>query len=1463
MIKNLSYQQIFALHPQPMWLYERETLRFLDVNNSAVKNYGYSREEFLKMSMLDIQTPREQQRQHHWLAVPSLTPVSERDDLHLHRLKSGKLIEVKISVYEIEHQGQSVCAVVAEPIHPHRHDFLPRHQEHHGAQAGKQPLQHGCRKNALEAGDIGIWERDLVNGKSYYSADWARQMGYEHEDIVNKDWSSRVHPHDLERIKAQGEAYLLGTSERLELTYRLRGGDGSYKWVLSHGRITEYDDTGSPVRLSGTLIDITELMKARHALEASEARLGLANEVERPGLWDQDLGAGLMSWNPRMYELFDIDPGEYSEAEREALISSRIHPDDIKRIRADIDAVLASGDQALRRYRVVHRNGEVRYLEGVSRILRNHQGKAIQVHGLIRDITELMQAQNGLEARNRLLQRLSASVPGIIFELQQSPEGHFSLQYASDSLERLLGLRPEDLRKSAASLFEQIHPADQARVIEIYQEAVITLETGQCRFRITALDGRERWIQCEARSEKQPDGSRLWYGYCSDITQQLRLEASATESEERLRLAADAAGLGIWEHDVTTHQVIWDLRMHEIYGMPAGAFDGSRKSWFELIHPDDVGRVNSQTEQAFAQNLPSLQLEFRIIRSDGQVCYIESLAKAYLSLDGQVQRVVGINRDITHRKLAEQILLEKEAHLRASQTVGGIGSWELDLTRLDQARSLHWSEQCSRIFGISQGPEQISNEFFYSLVHPDDRLAVAEAMAKTLASGDFFSLEHRIIRPDGEEVRVLQRAEIYSELNSGRRLKLIGTVQEVSSRHRLEANLRQSEERLKLAKETAGLGVWEVNLDSGRVIWDARMHEMFDVAPERFTHDMSFWKHLSHPDDYSPLDLYDLSTMGNQVRHSEHRIVLENGETRYLETRMSLLYNTQNQPWRLIGVSRDITTSKRAEHDLAAGRQQLEATLTQMQDLAVRAEIANTTKSEFLNRISHELRTPLNGVIGMSDLLLRAQLDPESHNYANIIHQCGQDLCALIDKILDFSSLTERTYELKQESFSLTSLLRTCALNFGPLAVKAGLELQLMPDPTLPDMLSGHRACLEQALRHLLANGIKFTPSGQVQLRISPVVSASENILRLCFEVIDTGIGITPKQQNMLGEAFELGDASMTRAYGGLGLGLALSRSLIRLLGGELSFESNEHQGSRFWFYLDFAHSEPEPSKDMLSLDITLVSPQEQLREWLADSLRHWGCSVNVQSSLSTIPPHSLLLIDWPATQTSPWGDAEGPNNPDQLCLVLAHAGQQASLDPESAKRVHRWLAKPIEFHALRQLLSTLPARPTRIDSTVIPEKQLSTELRESAKNKPPKVLIVEDNPINQLVLETMLLKQGLFVAKADNGIEALKRMQEIAFDLVLMDCQMPEMDGFEATRQIRANLNGNWNADIAVVAVSAHTLPIDREKCLLAGMNDYLGKPFTSEELTKVLKRWLPQQHQKFLTQNAGLTDRPLSSRE
>ncbi len=552
----------------------------------------------------------------------------------------------------------------------------------------------------------------------------------------------------------------------------------------------------------------------------------------------------------------------------------------------------------------------------------------------------------------------------------------------------------------------------------------------------------------------------------------------------------------------------------------------------------------------------------------------------------------------------------------------------------------------------------------------------------------------------------------------------------------------------------------------------------------------------------------------------------------------------------------DITAQKQAQEDLLKTNLKLEHAIVRANEMAEQAKLASAAKSEFLANMSHEIRTPMNGVLGMVGLLLDTNLSENQRRYAQTARASGQALLALLNDILDFSKIEAGKLDLETQNFNLHRLMDDFVGMMAVRAYEKGLALACVTAPKAPADLQGDPGRLRQILINLTGNAIKFTEQGEVVIRVS-VVSETPGAVRLRFTVHDTGIGIPPDKFRRLFEKFSQVDSSTTRNYGGTGLGLAISKQLTELMGGEIGVQSEAGKGSEFWFTVLLAKQpfhEPAVAPELADLRrarVLIVDDRPINREILMVLLNSWNMrpeeAADGPSALRALneaqaarDPFTIAILD----MQMPGMDGKSlccaiksdPTLSETRLVLYTSMGQMDSDQRLEEIGFAAALTKPVRREDLLAVLSDVIsgrkfATPQPVSS---PDFALSHGLIHA------RILVAEDNITNQQVAVGILTKLGFRSEVAANGAEAVKALETLPYDLVLMDVQMPVMDGLDATRAIRDPPSRVLNHKITIVAMTAHATQGDREKCLQAGMDDYLTKPIELPALVAVLEKWL-----------------------
>lgn len=706
---------------------------------------------------------------------------------------------------------------------------------------------------------------------------------------------------------------------------------------------------------------------------------------------------------------------------------------------------------------------------------------------------------------------------------------------------------------------------------------------------------------------------------------------------------------------------------------------------------------------------------------------------------------------------------------------------------------------------------------------------------------------------------------------TGKLLSYVAVKEDITERRQIEVQLRQSEARYRAMFEAAGDGILIRDQRYNFLDANPRLLAMLGYTLEEFRTLQS--ADLIHPQDLAtyPLEKVSERIAAGETVLIERRYRRKDGSFFPVQLSVSLVDKTNGVVQSLV---RDISAQKHAETELRTAKDeaeqanaklleaclQLEVTLRRANEMAEAAEAANIAKSQFLANMSHEIRTPINGIIGMTELLIDSDLNTEQRRFAGIVQSSAESLLAVINDILDFSKIESGCLDLEMTDFDLRTLLEDVASMLAVRAQVKRLELVCLLEPEVPSALRGDPGRLRQVIVNLAGNAIKFTNAGEVSIRVA-LERESEEEAVLRFSVKDTGIGIPADKFDLIFESFRQVDASITRRFGGTGLGLAISRRLVERMGGRLQVDSQEGMGSEFMFTASFSRPQtpygalphPPSGLELQGARILAVDDTATNRELLDKQLTAWGARTEtcadgesalkaMRMAVSQGEPFRCAIIDMqmPVTDGETLGRIirKEPGLNDTRLVMLTSLGQPGDPGRFEKAGFDAYLSKPLRQADLRDTLCTvLTERPRSNEKRPILTRHAVREMRRAAL----RILVADDNSTNRAVLLGILGKLGLNAEAVENGREVLHSLAHGDWDLVLLDVQMPEMDGYEAARLIRDKSSPVRNHEIPIIAITANAFAEDRQRCLDAGMDDYLAKPISAKALAAAVERWLP----------------------
>jgi PAS domain S-box-containing protein len=1144
---------------------------------------------------------------------------------------------------------------------------------------------------------------------------------------------------------------------------------------------------------------------------------------------------------------------------------------------------------------LIARDGTERQIADSAAPIRDASGTVIGAVLVFRDVSKEYDARQQIKSANERFRQLAKQSRAITWEVDA--KGLYT--YVSSVITDVLGYTPRELVNKKH--FYDLHPQQgreefKKEAFDVFERKEPFLDTENP---MQSKDGQVLWFSTNGIPKIGADGALLGYqGTDTDITARKLAEDALVKSEQRLALATQGTGMGIWDYQIQEGNLDWDEQMFELFGVSRKNFGGKFKDWARCVVPEALPKTLAVFENALKDE-KDFDIEFPILTPDGSVKWLAGAAIVTRNSQGEPVRMVGINYDITERKQAQIALNESEARLRAITDSAQDAILMMDW----QGLVSYWNPAAQRIFGYSS--EEALGRNLHDFIAPARyREAYKRAFPHFASTGKGDAvgktLELEALHKDGTEVFVelsLSAIHLQGRWHSVGIMRDIGTRKQAEEELLLQTSLQKMLMEISSTYISLPLNMVDTELETsmghlGRFV-DADRVSLFDYDFEKQicinTHEwcakgidpridrlgaIPFAKIAdlveAHQNGHTVYvkDVLDLppengtrTLMDMQDLKSIIAVPMMDGENCLGFASFDFVfdrYQYSQAQQRLLSVFSQMLVNVQKRREMEA----------QIQESRAQAEAASAAKSQFLANMSHEIRTPMNGVIGMTGLLLDTELSEEQMRYARIVRDSAESLLNIINDILDFSKIEAKKLELEVLDFDLSGLLEDFA---APLAIRAqetGLEFLCSIDQDVPVLLQGDPGRLRQILTNLVGNAIKFTHKGEVAVRVSlaktkepqdvKAQKEADDFVDLRFSVRDTGIGIPKEKADILFDKFTQADASTTRKYGGTGLGLAISKQLVELMGGRIDIASTPGKGSEFFFTVRLkkqpqgAVSDRLPQPDLTGLKALVVDDNSTGRQILVRHLLSWGMQPHeagggfaalsaLYEGLEENKPFSLVLID----MQMPGMDGETLGRVIRAdkrlvgtgIILLTSSGTVGDAKKFAQLGFSGYLTKPVQAHELKgvillALAKTAGGKPSR----PIVTRHAVREVMAGAAPSRLRILLAEDNLTNQQVALGILKKLGFGADAVTDGQEVLKALKSAPYDLILMDCQMPVMDGYEASRQIRSS--GLNFKDIPIIAMTAHAMAGDREKCLEAGMNDYISKPVSPQLLFEAIEK-------------------------
>ena len=1068
---------------------------------------------------------------------------------------------------------------------------------------------------------------------------------------------------------------------------------------------------------------------------------------------------------------------------------------------------------------------------------RRHARRAEQANqDMAHEIAERLRATEALQESERRFSDMLGNVELVSLMLDRKAR----ITYCNDYLLRLTGRQRDEVM--GRDWFELFLPPETFDELRSLYAALLADQPSAWHYEneiLTRSGGRRmiRWNNSVLRSVSGEVIGTASIG--EDMTERKQAEEQLRRQLEFTKVITGSLGEGVYALDSEACVTFMNPAAERLLGWREADLLG--KKMHDAIHfqsPDgtSLSAADCPLLGVFRSG-ETVQVEDDVFtRADGTMFPITYTASPILR-NGRASGAVLAFRDITERKLAVDALAISEKRYRelVDNGLGLICTHDLDGKLL--------SVNPAAAHSLGYAPAEMVGKNLIDYISPIHRAIFPHYLKRIAAEPNLSGLMNLQNRAGEERIWMYRNSRIGEAGDA----YVLGYAQDVTEQKKIETELKQRELELIEAQHIALIGSWEWDIARNKTSWSTALYSIYGIRQEDLVPSNEGYLSLVHPDDRERVSGEIAKVLQDgQGSACDHRIIRPDKSVRHHHVNVKIALSDDGQPIKLFGTAQDITDRVYLENELKEAR-----------DAAIESA---RLKSEFLANMSHEIRTPMNGVIGMTGLLLDTELDAEQRECAETIRASGEALLTIINDILDFSKIEAGKLQFDIVDFDLRNAVEGAVELLADRAREKNIEFASLIHSDLPTGLCGDPGRLRQVLTNLTGNALKFTELGEVVVTAEKEFE-SDSAVMIRFSVSDTGIGISEEAQKHLFQAFTQADGSTTRKYGGTGLGLSISKQLVEMMGGQIGVISTPGKGSTFWFTASFdkqpAGAAPSfPNIESLeNLCVLIVDDNATNRKILSHQLNSWGmvhteaesgpqALKSLKAAAAQGIAYDLVILDLLMPGMDGFALAEAIKADSDISpvrlVLLTSAGERGDGARSRNAGIAAYLSKPVRqsqlFDCLISVMSKSGGReePSGLTLSTLVTKHTLVEAKKMSQRL---ILLAEDNIVNQKVAVRQLQKLGYRADAVANGREAIEALSRIPYDLVLMDCQMPEMDGYEATSEIRRREAATRHTPI--VAMTAHALTGDREKSIAAGMDDHITKPVKQEELARVLEKF------------------------
>ena len=1092
---------------------------------------------------------------------------------------------------------------------------------------------------------------------------------------------------------------------------------------------------------------------------------------------------------------------------------SFVHPDDVIDTENEITK-LASGEPTINftnRYRT--KSGEYKILQWVA----TSEPETGSLFAIARDTTEEKNKEEQIRASENKLRSFFENSQGLM--CTHDMEGKFLTVNKSGA--SLLGYTTAEVLQM--SLFDIVSSKHHAS-LHHYINEVKTKGRSQGLMTTRHKNGSIRVWLYNNTAETNADGTKYVIGNSVDISERMQLEKDLKRTKEVLEQTNKVARVGAWEFIVDKQTIFWSAVTKEIHEV-AIDYQPDFATCFEFYKEGESrDMIICAINEAVANGI-SYDLELEIITAKGKERWVREQGKAEME-NGKCKRIYGAFQDIDEQKRTKLALEVSENKYRAFFDISPVG---IAINRHIDGKFIDGNKALYRMLGYTEDEYRGLSHLDVAPAKYDDN-EMKHRISLTIHKR-YGPYEKEYIHKDGHVVPVLLNGIRFTATNGEE--QVYSVIQDISDRKKSEKALIVEKSRLSAFVEHAPAAVAMLDRDMKYIAVSNRWLEEFELMGKNVI-GLSHYEVVPHTSN--EWKAIHARCLQGAVEKNDEDVQRPAGwdYDQYLRWEVRPWFLFDGSIGGIMMFSQDITESCLQREELKAAKKQ--------------AELANMAKSEFLASMSHEIRTPLNGVIGFTDLILKTKLDETQQQYLSIVNQSANALLSIINDILDFSKIEAGKLDLEIEKCDLYELGSQAADIISYQVKSKELEMLLNISTELPRFIWADSVRLKQVLINLLSNASKFTEKGEIELKVEALTDPNKEEITVRFEVRDTGIGIQKDKQKKIFQAFSQEDGSVTRKYGGTGLGLTISNKLLALMGSSLQLKSSPGKGSIFFFDLTLAAEQGQPNKwENISAikKVLIVDDNENNRTILiqmllleqihADIARN---GIEALQILETGKHYDVILMDYNMPVMDGLETIEkirenyyATSEEQPIMLLSSSSDDEKVIRDCEALDVNIRLVKPIKMQELYRSLSRLAKQKNHLEF-VADERQSLVNLDAL------KVLIAEDGEVNMLLAKTIIkrIAPNAVITEAANGLLAVEACRSQLPDIIFMDIQMPEMNGYEATQAIRAMQK---NTHIPIIAITAGTVKGEREKCIAAGMDDFLSKPIVENSVKQVFGKW------------------------